>query len=295
MHTEPITIEKNFDIKEPDPKCTKCNSTDCKYYEKRNTLSGESIRYRCRSCKCRFTWRPGYLGRHYPANVITDILEDVVTGKSLSCAARGMVKRGYSYLKKTISRQQIWRWTRDYAKLTSGLAKAISIQVSDRWQVDEIYFKAKNDERWLFGMMDSESRFMISSDTAPDKKSYNATNLFKYTVETAGKIPRVLISDKLYGFSRAFKKVFKKGTSAKISNNSPVHICSVSIRHRHVHNNRRERSNGTTKDRAKTARGFNSEFPPLLRFHTFYYNFLRPHMGLDGQTHAEKTGKDYWS
>ena len=66
-----------------------------------------------------------------------------------------MAKRGHSCLKKTVSRQQIWGWTRDYAKMTSGLAKAVSIQVSDRWQADGLYFRAKNDERWLFGMMDS--------------------------------------------------------------------------------------------------------------------------------------------
>ena len=139
---------------------------------------------------------------------------------------------------------------------------------------------------------------MISGDTAPDKKSYDATNLFKGIVETARKIPRVLISDKLYGFSRAFK-MFGSNTSARMSCSAPVHIRSVSTRHRHVHNNRRECSNGTTKDRAKTARRFNSEFPPLLRFHMFYYNFLRPHTGLGRQTPAEKTGvsiigRDKW-
>lgn len=51
-----------------------------------------------------------------------------------------------------------------------------------------------------------------------------------------------------------------------------------------------ERLNGTVRERTKVMRGMkgmeNGEL--LMKGFTNYYNFVRPHMGIDGMTPAEK-------
>ena len=51
-----------------------------------------------------------------------------------------------------------------------------------------------------------------------------------------------------------------------------------------------ERLHGTIQDRNKTMRGLDSEptAQTMMDGMRIYYNFIRPHMALDGKTPAEK-------
>ena len=51
-----------------------------------------------------------------------------------------------------------------------------------------------------------------------------------------------------------------------------------------------ECQNGTVKNRIKTVLGFNSENPALLFLFIIHYNFVCPHMCLNGKTPAEAMG-----
>jgi len=55
-----------------------------------------------------------------------------------------------------------------------------------------------------------------------------------------------------------------------------------------------ERFNGTIKNRTKTMRCFEGFYPCQTTLTAFqiYYNFLRPHMSLDGKTPAQAAGID---
>ncbi len=56
-----------------------------------------------------------------------------------------------------------------------------------------------------------------------------------------------------------------------------------------------ERWNGTLKDRLKPVRGMsrNANFQLFLDGFVFYYNYLRPHMGLGGKTPTQAARVDY--
>ena len=53
-----------------------------------------------------------------------------------------------------------------------------------------------------------------------------------------------------------------------------------------------ERLNGTVRARTKTMRGLDNEQTAFVEGFQNYYNFLRPHMSLEGKTPAEEAGID---
>ncbi|MCG8529143.1 MAG: DDE-type integrase/transposase/recombinase [Desulfovibrionales bacterium] len=289
----------NLELREPPVRCTSegCGSADCAYYQARpRKAGGTSHRYRCADCGSRFTFRPGFLGRHYPSRVITDVLEDVTTGKSLAAAVRGLKKRSCAGVNRTPARSSACRWVRDADREAARIYEDMPMPVSGKWAVDEIYVRTLGRAKYMFGVMDSESRFVAASDVSDTKLDYDATGLFEKAAGLTRMIPRVLVSDRLPGFARGFKNVMAKrrrrrrGSRARPDPPPPCHIRSASIRKLRVNNNCRERLSGTIRDRTRTARGFSSESPALLGLLVTYYNFLRPHTGLGGRTPAGAPG-----
>jgi hypothetical protein len=55
-------------------------------------------------------------------------------------------------------------------------------------------------------------------------------------------------------------------------------------------NNVPERMHGSIREREKIMRGIKVDDTPIIPMNQIYYNFVRPHMGLDGKTPAEAAG-----
>ena len=72
----------------------------------------------------------------------------------------------------------------------------------------------------------------------------------------------------------------------------PEHIANVGINKPHATNNRIERLNGMVRKRVKVQRGWKSMGTAIPEGNRVFYNFVRPHMALDGQTPAEAAGID---
>jgi hypothetical protein len=69
---------------------------------------------------------------------------------------------------------------------------------------------------------------------------------------------------------------------------SLVQISGIGIQGR-VNNNRMERYHGTFKERSKVMRAIKKP-DSLIQGQRIYYDYIRPHMGLDGKTPAEAAG-----
>ncbi|MCK4247635.1 MAG: integrase core domain-containing protein, partial [Methanomicrobia archaeon] len=71
-----------------------------------------------------------------------------------------------------------------------------------------------------------------------------------------------------------------------------LHIREIAITNEERNNNKIERFNGTVRQRNKVQRGL-KEIPSSRIFvegFKNYYNFIRPHMSLNGKTPAEEAG-----
>lgn len=70
----------------------------------------------------------------------------------------------------------------------------------------------------------------------------------------------------------------------------PKHIAKAGLRKPDATNNRIERLNGTLRERVKVQRGWKTMKTPLAEGQRIHYDFVKPHIALEGQTPAQVAG-----
>ncbi len=138
--------------------------------------------------------------------------------------------------------------------------------------------------KYLFAMMDDETRFRIAQMVSAHKGTSDVRPMFKEALEVAGKKPKVLISDGAHNFHRAYNKEYWTHFNPR-----PEHVRDIRFGGE-VHNNKMERQNGEWRDREKVMRSLKREDSPVISGMRSFHNFVRPHMGLNGRTPAEAAG-----
>jgi len=168
----------------------------------------------------------------------------------------------------------------------------IKPQVSDVWRADELYLKIKGNMKYLFAMMDDQTRFLIAQEVAEAKYTHDARHLFQISREAVDKQPKILITDGLPAYRDAFMKEYWTRT------NGAQHIRDIQFNGR-IHNNKMERMNGEIRDRERVMRTLEKSNTPILAGIQIFHNYIKPHQGLKGKTPAEAAGieirgKDKW-
>ncbi len=130
-----------------------------------------------------------------------------------------MAKRGIR-----VSRSTVGRWVDEYGRIIEDLWRGMTLPVGYTWHVDEVRFRCMGQSMWLFGVMDAQTRIIISYEISPDKISYNATGLFGDAVAAAGRHPDTLVTDGLHGFGAWYARAMY--TAAKPRT---VHVSGVGI------------------------------------------------------------------
>jgi transposase-like protein len=161
----------------------------------------------------------------------------------------------------------------------------ITPQVSDTWSTDELFLKIKGNMKYLYAMMDEQTRYWIAQEVADTKYTADVRPLFQLAKQVAGKTPKTLISDGAANFREAYRKEFRIAKSE----GRTEHIRHIRLKGDH-NNNRMERMNGEIRDREKVMRGLEKKDTPILKGEQIYHNYIKPHEGLDGKTPAEAAG-----
>jgi hypothetical protein len=86
------------------------------------------------------------------------------------------------------------------------------------------------------------------------------------------------------------RPVFQTGVREPVADGG-FSLCPVAgVGKPHANNNRVERLNGTLRERVKVQRGWKSYQTPLVEGQRIAYNFVKPHMVLEGQTPSQAAG-----
>jgi len=183
-----------------------------------------------------------------------------------------------------VSHKTVYMWIKKYVRLMQDYVEKIVPNVSDTWRADELYVKIKGDMKYLFALMDDETRFWIAQEVAESKYKHDARKLFEMGKRLMEKKPMTIITDGLPAYHDAYKKEFWT-----LRNPRTEHIRHITIRGDR-NNNKMERFNGEIRDREKVMRGLKKTDTPILKGYQLFHNYIREHEWLEGKTPAEACG-----
>ena len=213
--------------------------------------------------------------KHNP-QAITTSLQLYFSGESLRNTMKALDLMGFK-----VSYRTILNWIRKYIALMKNYAENITPNVSDTWRADEIYVKFSGNMKYVFSMMDDETRFWIAQEVADTKNQHDTRRLFSRASYLMGKKPETLITDGLKSYSDASMEIYP----------TTNHIHEIMLTGKGLrHNNKMERMNGEIRDREKTMRGLKITDSDIIDGYQIYHNYVRPHEALDGKTPADACG-----
>jgi len=260
--------------------CIYCGSLHIVKDGVRKNKFGNIQKFYCRNCSQYFTFNIGFERMKHNPQAITSAMQLYFSGESLRNTMKSLRLLGVE-----VSHQTVYNWIRKYVKLMKEYVEKLNPNVSDTWRADELYVKIKGDMKYLFALMDDETRFWIAQEVAESKYKHDARYLFELGKKVTGKKPMTIITDGLPAYHDAYKKEFwtmKKKTRTE-------HINAIRLRG-NMSNNKMERFNGEIRDREKTMRGLKTKDTPILTGYQIFHNYIRPHEGLNGKTPSEACG-----
>jgi putative transposase len=254
--------------------CIYCGSFNIVKDGVRRNKRGDIQIFYCKDCLRYFTFNIGFERMKHNPHAITSAMQLYFSGESLRNTMKSLKLLGVE-----VSHQTVYNWIRKYVKLMKTYVENFRPNVSDTWRADELFIKVKGDMKYLFALMDDDTRFWIAQEVAETKHKHDARTLFHIGKRLMDKKPKTLITDGLQTYSVACRQVFDETT----------HIRHIRIQGDH-NNNKMERFNGEIRDREKTMRGLKTKETPILMGYQLFHNYIRAHEGLDGKTPAEACG-----
>jgi transposase-like protein len=276
---------KTYIHDEPKPKvfasdaipCDRCGSIRVIHYGR----YGSKAVFYCKDCKHKFR-ESSIVKTKFSPELVTMTLDLYFSGLSL----RKIVRHLKDHFEIKIGSTTIYDWIAKYVPMIAEYANSQCPEMSKEWHADELFVKVRGGTHkgagfgMVWNIMDRETRFLIVSKLTKDRSAIDTTAAFEEAQRNAHGIkPETVFTDSLRHYNIATKTVFP--------NAERVQNCGIAKRET---NNRIERMNGTLRERVKVQRGWKTEKSVLAEGNRLQYNFVKPHMALEGQTPAQAAG-----
>jgi transposase-like protein len=84
-----------------------------------------------------------------------------------------------------LSHLTVYRWTQRYGRLIAQYTSRIRPKVSQKWHVDEMKVKFGGNWKWLWNVMDKDTRYLLASNITENREVENAREVFALAKEVA--------------------------------------------------------------------------------------------------------------
>ncbi|NJD77294.1 MAG: IS6 family transposase [Candidatus Methanoperedens sp.] len=259
--------------------CPFCHSINIKKFGVRHNKNYDIQKFYCKDCNQYFSYNIGFEKLKHNPQAVTTAMQLYFSGESLRNTQKSLRLIGVD-----VSHQTVFNWIEKYTLLMKQYIDKLKPDVGNTWRADEVFVRFSGNMKYLFALMDDETRFWIAQEVADTKFKHDAKNLFQEGKELMGRRPNVLITDGLGAYHDAFNQVFYQNSSPRSK-----HINAIKL-NGDKNNNKMERINGEIRDREKVMRGLKKKNTPILKGYQIYHNYVRPHEGLNGKTPAEACG-----
>ena len=277
------------------PKCPKCGKATFIHHD-----YSHYTRYRCCDKKCNHAFsivKANAVGNASCQNLFGKTnfkrmrfpLHVIITALNLFYLCNASTRKISQFLLMNnaikVSHVTIASWAKMFAPLfqtiSSNLQNSINLY-SDEWHADETVIKINGKKYYIWFVIDSETRFVISFHLSPYRSSPQAFSLFG----NAGKYgtPNAVVTDRYWPYNTAVKVFFPNSKHIKVQSFKDD-----------ISNNIIESFNDTFKSWYKSKRGFGSftSANNLIATFIFFYNFIRPHSSLNNLAPAQVAGANY--
>lgn len=261
--------------------CKKCGYDDLM----KNGIENGVQFYRCKRCDSRFNGKDTFPIYRYDKESILKTFTTFYGGMSLGSIQNAFEELGVGHIAKST----LWEWLIEFTNQVIPYSKSFKPNVGDFWFADETVIKMHGKNKWLWALIDEDTRFLLACNLTPSRTTENAKTLFYEAHRVAGKKPKMVTTDKLQAYSGAFTKVFWMNEIVK----RPIHATSGGFVSS-TNTNLIERWHEYVKVRTETMRHFknvNSAFT-ILQGIIINYNFLWEHSFLGNITPAQASGID---
>jgi putative transposase len=261
-------------LPETKPECERCKSGDVIQFGKRHNRSGILSRYRCKTCGYRFTGRDGYHKRRADPDKIALGLDLYFRGMSL----RKIVDHMAQVHSLELSPMTVYRWVTHYSSLAAQWMDAQGARTGERWHVDETVINVNGEPRYLWNVMDADTRFLMATHISKARGLADTRAPLHKAKSVPPDRPVEVFTDGMNSYSSAVKKElgYRSGD------------CWVNPHHRvpsiraPESNNLVERLHGSEKERTKVMRAFDNDRGASAIADGFrvHYNMVRTHQAL---------------
>jgi putative transposase len=257
--------------------CKYCGSTNIVRYGQ----SGGVQYWFCKDCKRKFADNEALPEMKTPIMQIGAALSMYYRGMSID-EIRGHLEQQYN---NCPSSSTIYDWICRFTDEATRRARDYKPNVGYVWVADETMLDVGGKKVWFWDLIDIKTRFLLASHMSFQRNAKQAKSLVEKAAARAGKLPKVIITDKMGAYLDGIEMAFGADTQHVQSKGFSVKPNTNLI----------ERFHGTLKSRTKVMRGLKTPESALLILDGWlvYYNFFRPHESLGDKTPAEKAGLDF--
>jgi len=195
----------------------------------------------------------------------------------------------------------VLEWIRRYSKLVSEFTDKLNLKVGNELMSDEMEFSTKGRQTWFVDVMDTETRYMVSSDFMRSRTIENLTKVLKLAKRKTGEQVKIVTTDGLGGYPRVLKKAFGLQSPYNIRSKTKSKIIhNIVIASERGFNHKIERLHNSIRERTKIFRGFGEieSARLIMKGYEIYYNFCRKHQAIDKYPYELATdlelGKNKW-
>lgn len=280
---EKIGKEGSFDIirEIQDKRCPYCFSGEIVKRGIRHNTNGKKQRFVCKQCSRRFVL-DAFKKMKADGKIITLVLDLYFKGISLR-KIQDHLKQFYAL---EVHYSNIYRWIRKFTKVMNAYVKQFKPEISDMWHADEMTLKIAGDQKWVWNVLDRETRFWLAQSITEERETKDARDVFKKAKQVANGKPDFVVTDGLHAYEGAYRKEFWTHTVPRTK-----HIRLESFEKK-PNNNLIERFHGTVRERTKVLRGNKGmeQAYEILEGKRLYYNYIRIHQSLNNHTPAQVAG-----
>lgn len=259
-------------------KCKDCGSTNIIKWCKRKTQNrGYIQRYKCKDCEKYFTIDDGFFRMRNNSKKITLCLDLFFKGIS----TRQVQEHLQAFYPNNSSNVSIYNWVIKYSKKISKFTNNLKINATEEVQVDEMEYKTKGKKSWFIDCIDTETRYMISSNFTKKREQKEIKKVLLNIKKKTGKQIKICTTD---GYT-AYEKIVNStwGYNLKEKKYNIIHNKVTQLKNEGF-NHKVERMHSSIRQRTKVFRGFHGSIASansIMKGYEIYYNFIRKHQAIN--------------